>query len=370
MKILFPVEVFYPSQAGGTANSVHWLARMLFRHGFEPRIVATNKGISDQVSLNKWQKTDAGRTIFIKTRFLHVPIAQSITSLRHLREADVVHLSSIFFPTAFITAFAARLLGKKIAWSPNGELAGVALSHSAGRKRPILWLIKKCIGTSPVFHSTSNEETEDILKVVGRNARIRRIPNYVEIESFVERTEGNYLLFMGRLHPQKALDNLIKALSLSEAFLRSDLVLKIAGKGKPEYEQTLRQIISDMKMETRVTFVGQIEGHDKLRLLADARVTILPSHAENFGIVVLESLAQGTPVIASTHTPWESLEKEMVGFWVENSPEELAKAVDRLLLMKSEEYAGYRSRGREYVMREFDIRNHVDEWLDFYDAFR
>ncbi|MBK9153289.1 MAG: hypothetical protein IPM25_03580 [Chloracidobacterium sp.] len=53
-------------------------------------------------------------------------------------------------------------MGKKIAWSPHGELTEYALNYSAGRKRPILWLLKKVMGRYPLFHSTSDEETEDI----------------------------------------------------------------------------------------------------------------------------------------------------------------------------------------------------------------
>jgi glycosyltransferase involved in cell wall biosynthesis len=370
MKIFYPVEVFYPSQAGGAANSVYWLAKHLSKHGFEPRIVATNKGITDQVQLNRWLETDAGRAIFVKTRFLHVPIFQTVTSLRHFLNADVVHLSSVFFPTAFITAFAAKLFRRRIAWSPRGELASVALGHSAGRKRPILWSIKKLIGSYAVFHSTSDEETMTIRKIFGPAVRIYQIPNYVELEPQAPRRDGNYILFMGRMHPQKAVDNLIRALTVSEKFMRSDLVLKIAGRERAGNVRPLRQLVVDLNMQDRVEFVGQVEGGEKLHLLADAHVTVLPSHAENFGVVVVESLAQGTPVIASRGTPWESLEKEKVGFWVDNSPKEFAKAIDRFLEMPAEEYAEYRGRGRDFVKRQFDISSHIGEWLEFYGRFR
>jgi glycosyltransferase involved in cell wall biosynthesis len=366
MKIFYPVEVFYPSQAGGPANTVYWLTKNLSKHGFESTIVATNKGISGQVELNRWLETDAGRTIFVKTRFLHIPVRQTIASLRQFFKADVVHLSSVFFPTAFLTAFAARIFGKKIAWSPRGELSDYSLNYSGGRKRPILWAIRKFIGTYPVFHSTSGDETADIRRIFGETARVYQIPNYVELEDQSPRTDGNYLLYIGRMHPKKAIDNLIRAVAASEPFRQSGFLLKIAGKGKPEYKRELQRLVSNLKMEAKVEFVGQVEGTKKLQLLADAYFTLMPSHTENFGIVVLESLAQGTPVIASKKTPWQSLETEKVGFWVDNSSEELAAAIERVLLMDSEEYEEYRARSREYVTRTFDIRNHIDEWLKFY----
>lgn len=370
MKIFFPVEILYPSQAGGAANSVYWLAKTISNAGFETRIVATNKGITDQVDLDRWLRTDAGEVIFIRTWSVHVPFSQVLTSLRQFRRADVVHLSSVFYPAAFITGLAAKLLRKKIAWSPRGELADVALNHSAARKRPILWSMRKLIGSYAVFHSTSDEETEAIRKVFGPTATIRKIPNYVELEPQVNRRDGNYLLFIGRMHPQKALDNLIKALPLSERFASSNFLLKIAGRERPHNVRPLRALVSELGLEDRVEFVGQVEGNEKLQLLADAHVTLLPSHAENFGVVVVESLAQGTPVIASRYTPWASLEKERTGLWPDNSPEELAKAIDRFIAMDEEEYSGYRLRSRAFAEREFDIRNHTDEWTAFYDLLR
>lgn len=370
MKIFFPVEVFYPSQAGGAANSVYWLAKNLAAHGFETTIVATDEGLKDQVPLNRWFDTDAGRTIFVKTKFYRAPVLQTLISLRHFWRADVVHLSSIFFPTAFITAFAARVLRKKIAWSPRGELTESSLSFSAGRKRAVLWLIRSFIGKYPLFHSTSDEENQSIRRVFGEDARIRQIPNYVELEPLSGRSNGNYLLYIGRIHPIKAIDNLVKSLRLSEAFLRSDMVLKIAGKGKPGYEEDLRRLVSELDLDEKVQFVGQVEGPEKLRLLADAKATILPSHTENFGVVVVESLAQGTPVIASTNTPWKALAKERIGFWTDNSPAEIAKTVDSILNTDDDEYQRYRARSRDFVVREFDIRNHIDEWVEFYSSFK
>ena len=370
MKIIFPLEVFYPSQAGGPANSVYWLVKNLKKHGFEPTIVATDKGINSDVPLNRWAENEAGRVIYIKTRFLHFPIYQTIISLLNFRRADVVHISSIFFPTGFVTAFAARLFGKKIAWSARGELDDYSLNYSRRRKRPILWCIKKIIGEYPVFHSTSDEETGHIKANFGGKARVFQIPNYIEVAPASVRSAGKYLLYIGRIHPKKAIDNLIKALGESEEFLRSDFVLRIAGKGKPEYEQALSTLVSDLKLDKKVQFVGQVEGESKSQLLADAHFTIMPSHSENFGIVVLESLAQKTPVLASVNTPWESLEKKRIGFWTENTPDVLAKAINRILRMDASEYESFRERSREFVIREFDIDNNIGKWIELYETLR
>ncbi len=368
MKIFFPLEVFYPSQAGGPANTVYWLTKNLFKNGFEPIIVATDKGIQPGVPLNLWTEMDGGKAIYIKTRFLHFPVYQMITSLLNFKNADIVHISSFFFPTAFITAFAARLLKKKMVWSARGELDTHALNHSRLRKRPILWCIKKFIGKYPVFHSTCDEETQYIRLIFGNDARIVQIPNYIEIPAEAVRQSADYLLYIGRIHPKKAIDNLIKACSISKEFLKSKYVLKIAGTGKKEFVSDLQKLVEKLGLTEKIIFVGQIEGPEKQQMLADAFWTIMPSHTENFGIVVLESLAQSTPVIASKGSPWESLEREKIGFWSENSPEKLAAILKVILEMPSTVYEEYRQGGRSFVKREFDVNENIGKWIELYQS--
>jgi glycosyltransferase involved in cell wall biosynthesis len=368
MKIFFPVEVFYPSQAGGPANTVYWVTKNIIPHGFEPIIVATDKGLQPDVDLNKWSSTDGGRVIYVRTRFLHVPLGQTMVALSNFYRADVVHISSVFFPTAFITAFAARILGKKMVWSVRGELDGPALTHSGVRKRPILWAIKKFIGRYPTFHSTCDEETAYIKNIFGTVATVVQIPNYLEVPRPVERSDRGYLLYIGRIHPKKAIDNLIRALPLSERFMRSGRVLKIAGTGKREFVDDLHELVDELHLSDKVIFTGQVEGAAKQQMLADASWTIMPSHTENFGVVVLESLAQSTPVLASKGSPWSNVEKEKVGFWASNDPETLAAKIDEILAMPESEYAGYRNRSRPFVEREFDIARNIDKWTELYNS--
>ncbi len=368
MKIFFPLEVFYPSQAGGPANTTYWITKNIQNHGFEPVIVATDKGIQTHIPLNKWLKTDGGQAIYVKTRFLNFPLYQTVISLLNFYKADIVHISSFFFPTSFVTAFAARILKKKLVWSARGELDTAALNHSRARKRPILWTIKKFIGKYPVFHSTCDEETAYIKIIFGDDARIVQIPNYIEIPGEIKRKPEKYLLYIGRIHPKKAIDNLIRAVSISKDFLDSEYVLKIAGKGKKEFEEDLHVLVEKLGLQEKVIFVGQVEGEAKQQLLANAFWTIMPSHTENFGVVVLESLAQSTPVIASKGSPWASLETKKIGFWMDNEPEILAERLTEILSIPESVYNEYRSRCRGFVESKFDIKRNIDKWLDLYNS--
>jgi glycosyltransferase involved in cell wall biosynthesis len=101
-----------------------------------------------------------------------------------------------------------------------------------------------------------------------------------------------FLLFLGRLHPKKGCDFLVKAF----AELRSPLDLVLAGPGAtPHYTAELKRLADGLP----ITFTDLIEGEVKFGALASAEALILPSHQENFGLVVAEALSFGTPVLLS-----------------------------------------------------------------------
>ena len=200
----------------------------------------------------------------------------------------------------------------------------------------------------------------------GDSVPVVQIPNYIEIPKLVERDPQNYFLWIGRITAKKALDELIRAVSRSQTFLKSDFTLKIAGRGDEQYVDQLRRQVVELGLANKIEFIGQIEGDAKQKLFADAYWTFMPSHTENFGLIVLESLAQNTPVLASTHTPWESLEEAKVGYWCKNDPATLAQKIDEILAMPDREYELYRSRSRNFVLENFDIRSNIKKWEDFY----
>jgi len=211
-------------------------------------------------------------------------------------------------------------------------------------------------------------QTQNIKDCFGDNVKINKLPNYFEVPPRVARKPEEYLLFIGRVHPIKAIDNLIKGLANSESFLKSGFVLKIAGGGSADYKTSLERLAMGLGLEKRIVFLDHIESEEKQKRLADAYFTILPSHSENFGIVVLESLAQETPVIASKGSPWESLEEKKVGFWTENSSANLAKQIDEILNMPAAEYESYRKRSRQFAEDNFDIKKNIEKWVELYKS--
>jgi glycosyltransferase involved in cell wall biosynthesis len=286
--------------------------------------------------------------------------------LRPLFESDIVHISSVFYPAALFSAIVARVLGKKLVFSVHGELDPYALQHSRLRKAVVLWVVRRMIARDALFHSTCDAETAYIRDVFGDAVRIAQITNYMEVPARENRAGGpGYLLFIGRIHHKKGIENLLRALPVS-SFRESGLFLKIAGKGDAAYEAAIHKLLDKLGLTDRVEFLGHVEGRAKQRLLADAFFTVMPSHTENFGVVVTESLAQGTPVIASRGTPWEILEEGGVGFWTDNSPEALANCLDMVIRLPEAEYLAMRARARPFVELRFDIQNNIGHWEEVY----
>jgi glycosyltransferase involved in cell wall biosynthesis len=110
-------------------------------------------------------------------------------------------------------------------------------------------------------------------------------------------------------------------------------------------------------------FIGHVSGPEKDFLYASSYFTLLLSHSENFGNVVVESLCQGTPVITSKGTPWEDIDRYKAGFWIENAPSAIAKVIDKIIILDSAEYNAYRLNSRYFVESNFDIEKKVDNWI-------
>ena len=110
-------------------------------------------------------------------------------------------------------------------------------------------------------------------------------------------------------NPSKGIENLLESCKIRSD--RSDLnwSLTIAGTGEPSYMESLRVRINDLNLEKKVHMIGEVGSDKKKACFTQSDVLVLPSHTENFGIVIAEALAHGVPVIAGKGTPWKRVEK-------------------------------------------------------------
>ena len=116
------------------------------------------------------------------------------------------------------------------------------------------------------------------------------------LESYPILRNVRMALFLGRIDKKKGIDMLIDALSLLDK-VPSDFVLAIAGPDNVGLKADLEKRIDSLGLSDRIFWLGMLNGNVKWGAYHAAEVFVLPSHQENFGIVVAESLSTGTPVL-------------------------------------------------------------------------
>ena len=129
------------------------------------------------------------------------------------------------------------------------------------------------------------------------------IPTFTNLEHFIPNADyakSDYFAYCGRLTEFKGVHVLLEAIAHLRIKNCTDVHLKIAGTGDPESMDTLRRQIANLGLETNIEFVGELNTEQLPGFLANALFSVVPSlWFENLPNSLIESLACGTPVIAS-----------------------------------------------------------------------
>ena len=357
LKILFVTPYFMPAHHyGGPIESVYRLCLNLARLGCEVRVLTTNANGLDRVleaGTGREIAVAAGLDVIYTRRVMRHAVAPGLLRriVREVRRADVVHLTAVYSFTTIPTLIACRMLGKPIVWSPRGALQRWRGSRRVGAK----WLWDRaCRRLAPratVLHVTSDQEAAESVRRMPRMSAVV-IPNGVRMPVDVRRVAGDGRLrigYLGRLDPKKGIENLLDAASLVMAEGAS-FTLTIAGAGPGAYLLALDQRATACGLAGAVRFAGDLRGGAKRRFFETIDLLVVPSHTENFAIVVAEALAYGVPVIASRGTPWARLEDRGCGLWVENTPAALAAAIIRMATL---DLPAMGARGCEWMAAEY-----------------
>ncbi len=338
MKILHVIPSI-SARSGGPGQAILPMCRSLSAQGIEVLLTTTNDGISSSelaVSSSQNNKSANGDGAAVRefegvqTICFPAQLGRSYKYSRpfalwldkHVSEHDLVHIHAVFNHSCIAAARACREHRVPYVVRPLGTLDPWSMNQKSLRKK-IFWHggIKTMLTRAAAIHYTTIGEQQAVENSLGLNHGVV-IPLGVNVtarpepatfpteatvttetklaERFPELRERPYVLVLSRLHPKKALEVLLEAfLALIKRPEFRDWRLVLAGEGPAEYVTSLRDMVAKHEANESVVFPGWLDGEQKHAALRNAQLLALPSHHENFGLCVMESMACGTPVLVS-----------------------------------------------------------------------
>jgi len=274
------------------------------------------------------------------------------------RSNVIVHDNGLWLPVNHRVATTTRSRACPRVVSPHGMLEPWSLEQGAWKKKTAWWLYqKRDLQTAEVVIATAEQEAQNI-RALGVDGPIAVVPNGVDrpksLPSVEEGTsdgrEQRRVLFLSRIHQKKGLLNLVDAWRR----LRPDgWEVIIAGPDENGHEAEVRRRISQCGVEEDFVFTGPVRGTEKWQLYQSADLFVLPTHSENFGIVVAEALSCGVPVVTTRGAPWSDLVEHDCGWWIEVGVDPLVEALTQATRMSAADRAAMGRRGRELVDRKY-----------------
>ncbi|MCF2575972.1 glycosyltransferase [Phocaeicola barnesiae] len=298
-----------------------------------------------------------------------VAMKREFTRLLNQIQPDMFHVNGCWTPGCALTQKWAQEMGIKVVLTPHGMLEPWILArHYWTRKVPALLLYQKAaVKKADYLHATADSEKENLLKL-GYNPRIEVIPNGIEVDNISVKKNWERkkrILFLSRIHIKKGIEFLLEAVALLKDKLEG-YVIEIAGEGEQEYIARLKQKAKELQIESLVQFCGGVYGDQKWKLFQAADVFVLPTFSENFGIVVAEALACGTPVITTQGTPWQELETAHCGWWTETGTQPTADALNKFLQLSVKELERMGRNGRRLVEQKYSSRKMAEDMVELY----
>jgi glycosyltransferase involved in cell wall biosynthesis len=343
LRILHVVPSYLPAtRYGGPIQSVHGLCRALAQAGHEVSVFTTTidgQGSSD-VPLGRPVEMDGVQIWYFPSPILR-RLYWAPRMKRALREQvsqfDLVHLHSVFLWPTWAAAREARRVGVPYLVAPRGMLVKELLRRKS-RWLKTAWIrlierrnLKQAAG----IHVTAPIEQAEIEEFGFNLPRFYYVPNgidEIDVLALVEahrglQPDGPYVLFLSRINWKKGLDRLVQAWRLVP-----DKLLVVAGNDEDNYRAEVERLARAEGVADRIRFIGAVEGSDKWLLYQNADLFVLPSYSENFGIVVLEAMAMGCPVVVTPEVGLaETVAEADCGRVVDGEPEALAAAINELL---------------------------------------
>ncbi len=292
-----------------------------------------------------------------------IPLARALHKV--ISEVDIVHIHSLYLFHDIVASHYCRKYSVPYLIRPHGTLDPFLYRRHRLRKSIVeLFFENRNIRKASAIHFTTEQEeklakqyTFETPGIVVPNGlyleEYEKLPKVGSFRSQYPETIGkSIILFFGRLNFKKGLNILVQAFS-QVAKKRDDVNLILAGPDNEGYGKKIRSWLRSERVLDRATFTGMLTGEDKLSVLHDADVFVLPSYTENFGISVVEAMACGLPVIISDKVNiWREVAESGAGKVAPCDPDRFAEII--LDLLDNPEMAKQMGRkGKALVKKRF-----------------
>lgn len=293
---------------------------------------------------------------------------------RHLatHDYDVVHNHALWLLTLRYAHAATQRRNAPLVISPRGMLSGWAYAHRRWRKRLAEHFVHPgAFRAAAGWHATSAEEADDIRRL-GFSQPICVAPNGVPLPGSAELTRQHtawlalapalagrrVALFYSRFHRKKRLRELV---DLWVSAPRGDWVLLIAGVEEDYRVAEINQWIAAAGATENILV---FDGTDRPPPYGVASLFLLPSHSENFGLVIAEALAAGVPALVTDTTPWRQLAGHNAGWCVPWA--DYPRALQTALACSVADLHAMGAAGRGWAERDFSWAGAARQLHEFY----
>lgn len=375
MKICLLSKMF-PPVVGGSGMYAYEIANALAGRGHD-------------VDVYTQAKTDADRSLKIRE---NISVYSLTKARRHLvtfetlyysirarlgidfDEYDVIH--GTLMPASTVALSDRRTVDTPLVLTSHSFALSEVFAHSP--EKPADYLLKYAFHpmnvvmdnvagrTADRIIAISEEMREQLITRYGFDGRaVTRIPHGVDIERYRPRDDRHEgvsndkltLLFVGRLISRKGVDLAIKSVAETD---RTDVELLVAGTGRLEHD--MEQLVEDLDLADRVKLLGYVPDDQLPLLYSSVDAMLFTSSYEGFGLVFMESLASGTPVIGTAVGGFPDLVRDgREGLLVDRDPGSFACAIESIV-DEPEQVADMGNRGRE--LAEAHTWDHVAEEVE------
>jgi glycosyltransferase involved in cell wall biosynthesis len=283
---------------------------------------------------------------------------------KQVKKFDAVHIHAWWNTVSVLSCFIALVRGVPVIISPRGTLSVYSFQNkNIFYKKRIHYLLGRRLLKSSYIHVTSAHEKTRLIKLITPK-KIFVIPNFVQLPGNYpakhnEQSDKLKLLFLSRIEEKKGLDILLHALPR----ITVPYHLTIAGDGESSYINHLKGIAVSNGTANHLSWIG-FQDSNKFEVLDDHDLLILPSHDENFGNVVIESLSVGTAVLISDRVGLANyVTGNNLGWLCRTQPTSVADCINRVTFAQ---LAAIKEKAPAIIAHDFNESNLVNEYVTMY----